>query len=101
MGLGAMGEYARALPIRTLYACAEATADPSENVCATGLRGKIDSMLDRFREHLASTGLVPRDASVLVGYSGGPDSSCLLDMLHLLKFDVVAGHLHHGQRPEA
>lgn len=38
---------------------------------------------------------------MLVGYSGGGDSTCLLHLLHRLGVDVVAAHLHHGQRPEA
>jgi tRNA(Ile)-lysidine synthase len=38
---------------------------------------------------------------VLVGYSGGADSTCLLHLLRECGVDVVAGHLHHGQRPEA
>ena len=58
-------------------------------------------MLDRFREHLEKTGLIPPAARVLVGYSGGADSTCLLHLLHLLEIDVVAAHLHHGQRAEA
>lgn len=58
-------------------------------------------MLDRFRRHLEKTGLIPPDARILVGYSGGADSTCLLHLLHEAGFSVVAGHLHHGQRSEA
>ncbi len=58
-------------------------------------------MLDRFREHLEDSGLITQGARVLVGYSGGADSTCLLDLLKRLGVDVVAAHLHHGQRPEA
>lgn len=58
-------------------------------------------MLDRFREHLRAGGLIPEGASVLVGYSGGADSTCLLHLLKEAGVDVAAGHLHHGQRPEA
>jgi hypothetical protein len=36
-----------------------------------------------------------------VGYSGGADSTALVHLLHLAEVDVVAAHLHHGQRPEA
>lgn len=58
-------------------------------------------MLNRFRDHLSASGLIPEGAPVLVGYSGGADSTCLLHLLHEAGIDVAAGHLHHGQRPEA
>lgn len=38
---------------------------------------------------------------MLVGYSGGADSTCLLHLLSSLGVDVIAAHLHHGQREEA
>jgi tRNA(Ile)-lysidine synthase len=58
-------------------------------------------VLERIGEHLRDSGLIPEGAKVLVGYSGGADSTCLLHLLHRLGYDVVAGHLHHGQRAEA
>lgn len=58
-------------------------------------------VLRRFQENLQSTGVVPTGARVLVGFSGGADSTCLLDLLAKSSIDVVAAHLHHGQRPEA
>lgn len=58
-------------------------------------------MLDRFREHIESSGLIPPGSRVLVGYSGGADSTCLVHLLHSLGIELVAAHLHHGQRPEA
>jgi tRNA(Ile)-lysidine synthase len=45
--------------------------------------------------------LIPAGARVLVGYSGGADSTCLIHLLKSLGADIVAGHLHHGQRAEA
>ncbi len=58
-------------------------------------------MLEAFRDYLETAGLIPPGVRVLVGYSGGADSTCLLHLLHLAGVDVVAGHLHHGQRAEA
>jgi tRNA(Ile)-lysidine synthase len=58
-------------------------------------------VLERFKLHLDQTQLIPPGSRILVGYSGGADSTCLLHLLHELGFDVVAAHLHHAQRPEA
>lgn len=58
-------------------------------------------MIDRFRRHIEASGLIAPGARVLVGYSGGGDSACLLHLMASLGFDVVAGHLHHGLRAEA
>jgi len=58
-------------------------------------------MLDSLIYHLQTSGLIPAGSRVLVGYSGGADSTCLLHLLHLAGVDVVAAHLHHGQRDEA
>ncbi len=59
------------------------------------------AMTERFRDHLNASGLVPEGATVLLGYSGGADSTCLLHLLHSCQIDVIAAHLHHGQRKEA
>lgn len=45
--------------------------------------------------------LVPEGTRVLVGYSGGADSTFLLHQAALAGFDIVAAHLHHGMRQEA
>ncbi len=58
-------------------------------------------MLVRFLEHVRSKNLLDPGLPTLVGYSGGPDSTCLLHLLHRGGFDVIAAHLHHGQRAEA
>src|SRR5688572_13418576 len=58
-------------------------------------------MLERLRSFVADKGLIPDGAKVLVGYSGGADSTCLLHLLHLAKVNCVAAYLHHGQRSEA
>ncbi len=38
---------------------------------------------------------------VLAGVSGGPDSLCLLDVLHAAGYRVVVAHFNHKLRPEA
>lgn len=58
-------------------------------------------MLEAFRAHLNESKLVPEGARVLVGYSGGADSTCLVHLMALCGIDIVAAHLHHGQRAEA
>ncbi len=45
--------------------------------------------------------LVPPGSRVLIGYSGGADSTFLLHQAAEAGLDVVAAHLHHGMRPEA
>ena len=58
-------------------------------------------MLEQFRAQLEGSNLISPEARILVGYSGGADSTCLLHLLHRAGFDIVAAHLHHGQRAEA
>lgn len=38
---------------------------------------------------------------IVVGVSGGPDSLCLLHLLHSLEYAVIAAHVNHQLRPEA
>ena len=38
---------------------------------------------------------------LLVGVSGGPDSLCLLDLLHAAGYRVIVAHFNHRLRPEA
>lgn len=58
-------------------------------------------MFEAFRDHLAGSALIPAGSRVLVGYSGGADSTCLLHLLHRAGIEVAAAHLNHGMRPEA
>lgn len=58
-------------------------------------------MFERFQAHLKASALIAPGSQVLVGYSGGADSTCLLHMLHRSGAQIVAAHLHHGQRAEA
>lgn len=41
------------------------------------------------------------DRPVLAGISGGPDSLCLLDILHAAGYRLVVAHFNHKLRPEA
>lgn len=45
-------------------------------------------------------GLLPEDARVVVGLSGGPDSVCLAMMLHELGYEVVGAHCNFHLRGE-
>ena len=58
-------------------------------------------MLDQFKQHLEQKQFWRPEDAILVGYSGGADSTCLLHMLAKLGVQVVGAHLHHGQRGEA
>lgn len=58
-------------------------------------------MQDRLKAHLDHSQIIPPSQSILVGYSGGADSTALLHLLHSLGYDIVAAHLHHGMRSEA
>jgi tRNA(Ile)-lysidine synthase len=64
-------------------------------------KGTLLPVLERFKDHLNQTKLIAPDSKLIVGYSGGADSTCLLHMLKMAGYDVVAAHLHHGQRLEA
>ena len=41
------------------------------------------------------------DRPVVVGFSGGPDSLCLLHLLWRLGYPLIAAHFNHGLRTEA
>jgi tRNA(Ile)-lysidine synthase len=42
-----------------------------------------------------------RQGVTLVAVSGGPDSLCLLRLLHQLDYPLIVAHLDHGLRPES
>ncbi len=48
---------------------------------------------------------IPQNSTVIVGFSGGPDSLCLLHQLSLLRKErnltVIAAHLDHGWREDS
>lgn len=59
------------------------------------------SLYTTFYSHLIASSCFPSGSRVLVGYSGGADSTCLLHMMAKAGVDIIAAHLHHGQRPDA
>lgn len=58
-------------------------------------------VIERFRAHLFQKNFWSPGSRMLVGYSGGADSTCLVTLLTDLGVSLVAAHLHHGQRQEA
>ncbi len=63
-------------------------------------------IVERVRATLRERRLLPPDGGlVIVGYSGGADSTALLHLLTRLqdefRIHLHAAHLHHGMRPEA
>jgi tRNA(Ile)-lysidine synthase len=55
----------------------------------------------RLKYILQQIGLSGFTNPILVGISGGPDSLCLLDILHRAGYPLIIAHLNHGLRPEA
>ncbi|MBM3144419.1 MAG: tRNA lysidine(34) synthetase TilS [Chloroflexi bacterium] len=58
-------------------------------------------MLSQFGDFLRIGLKLNVERPILAGVSGGPDSLCLLDLLHRHGFSVVVAHLDHGLRPES
>jgi len=58
-------------------------------------------MIEKFQDMLRKSGCNDCTRNLVVGVSGGPDSLCLLDLLHEAGMRVVVGHLNHRLRPEA
>jgi len=58
-------------------------------------------MLERISSVLISKCLITKDQPLLLGVSGGPDSLCLLDVLHQLGYQVIVAHYNHMLRDES
>ncbi len=59
----------------------------------------------RVGHYIQAHNLLPPHSQIILGVSGGPDSLCLLDILHTLaperSWNLRVAHLNHGLRPEA
>ncbi len=58
-------------------------------------------LLTRIERILQDECLLKKDVPTLVGVSGGPDSLCLLDVLHRLGYALIVAHFDHRLREEA
>ena len=58
---------------------------------ATEFRKRVIDELDR-------AGKFSRESLLVLGFSGGPDSLCLFDILVTAGFNVVAAHFDHSLR---
>src|SRR5690554_5414151 len=59
---------------------------------------KLSGMLDRVQRFIQDENLLPHNAKIIVGLSGGMDSMVLLDLLVLLKYDCIAAHCNFHLR---
>ncbi len=58
-------------------------------------------MFDTLKDILQQECRLQIDRPIVAGISGGPDSLCLLTLLHEAGYQVIAAHFNHGLRPEA
>lgn len=62
-------------------------------------------MKENIKKFIKDNHLLKKDSTVIVGFSGGPDSVCLLNILNELKsefsINLIAAHLDHGWRKES
>jgi tRNA(Ile)-lysidine synthase len=58
-------------------------------------------MLDKIVNILQNECKIRTHDLLVVGVSGGPDSVCLLHILHQIGYSIFAVHVNHGLRPEA
>lgn len=53
------------------------------------------------RETIRQYDMLPDGGSVVVGFSGGSDSVCLVSILYELGYNVTAAHMNHNMRDTA
>jgi tRNA(Ile)-lysidine synthase len=61
----------------------------------------IENMLDKTLQAINLQCPFDFQKVIVVGVSGGPDSLCLLDILHTQGFRLLVAHLDHQLRPES
>lgn len=59
------------------------------------------SVEELVRSSIVRYNMLSADDKVLVGFSGGSDSVCLLSLLYEMGYDVMAAHLNHNMRDTA
>lgn len=59
---------------------------------------RVDKLIQQTVEKYA---MLAPETSVLVGFSGGADSVCLLSVLHELGYNIMAAHMNHNMRDTA
>lgn len=64
---------------------------------------KLINIIDKVTSTITKYEMISPGDRIIVGASGGPDSTCLLHVLHSLKsqfdFELIAAHFEHGLRP--
>ena len=63
----------------------------------------VNKIINKVRSLVSRYDMISPDDRVVVAVSGGPDSICLLDILHELKdvfgIELIVAHFDHGLRP--
>lgn len=58
-------------------------------------------MLDNIQTVLSEQCGLTRDRPIIVGVSGGPDSLCLMSVLHKQRYRLIVAHFNHKLRPDS
>lgn len=58
-------------------------------------------MLNKVKATIEKYNLIEKDDKIVLGVSGGPDSICLLSVLHKLGVNLCVAHINHGLRENA
>ena len=58
-------------------------------------------MLNIVKATIKKYNLIEEKDKIVIGVSGGPDSICLLDVLHKLGVNICVAHVNHGLRENA